>query len=129
MAPWCSHSWLNLACVVLNFVLSTDRFRASQAPKSCLMTEGGEARDLSEIPTSLGKESWKSVFFLPEPQRALLGEGRGVARCHIALALPEMGVRGWTAFIPQPHSFEKRKEERKGRSGLFLSILREVYVF
>lgn len=131
MALWCGHCWLNLASFVLNFVLSTDRFRASQAPKSCLMTEGGKAscKGLSKIPMGLGKESWKSVFFLPEPQRALLGEGRGVAGCQIALALPELGVGEWTAFIPQPHSFEKRKEERKGRCGLFLSILGEVYVF
>lgn len=40
---------------------------------------------------ALAKESWKSVFFLPEPQRAVLGEGCGVAGCQVALALPELG--------------------------------------
>lgn len=105
MSLWFGHWWLSLDSFVLNFVLSTDRFRASQASKSCLMTEKGKARGLSEIPMGLGKESWKSVFFLPESQRAQLGEGCGVAGCQIALAVPELGVGGVESIYPSASFF------------------------
>lgn len=80
------------------------------------MTEGGKARGPSEIPMGLGRESWKSVFFLPESQRARLGEGCGVAGCQIALVLPELGVGGdgkhlYLSLILLKTERKKEKEE------------------
>lgn len=121
---------MNLDSFVLNFVLSDDRFRASQASKSCLRTEEGKAGALSEIPMGLGKGVLEKCVLSSRATKGSVGRGLWSGRVPGSPGSPRVGGgEGGKQLYLSLILLKRKKEEREERRGLFLSFLREFYMF